>query len=126
MTFKSVHQAADDQYAAIYTGAIVATGTRTGALFLDGRAPIRLLVPSGWAGTAAIVHVDVSDDGAAYYPLWAAGTAYTVNVAAGKASVVDPTKFYGVGHIRLVGTTARGTAAAQSTAVTVGVVARLI
>ena len=126
MTFKSTHQAADDQYAAIYTGAIVATGTRTGALFLDGRAPIRLLVPSGWAGTAAIVHVAVSDDGATYYPLWAAGTAYTVNVSAGKASVVDPTKFYGVSHIRLVGTTARGTASAQSAATTLGIVAQVI
>ena len=126
MTFKSTHQAADDQYADIYTGAIAKNGTRTGAIALDGRAPIRLLIPSGWAGTAAIVHVDVSDDGATYYPLWAAGTAYTVNVAAGKASVVDPTKFYGVGYVRLVGTQARGTAAAQSTAVSVGVVARLI
>ena len=110
----------------VFSASIAKDGTRTGAIALDGRAPIRLLIPSTWAGTAAIVHVDVSDDGVAYYPLWSASTAYTVSVLAGKASVVDPTTIYGAGYIRLVGTQARGTAAAQSTAVTVGVVARLI
>jgi hypothetical protein len=126
MTFKSVHQAADDQYAAIYTGAIVATGTRTGALFLNGRAPIRLIMPALWAATAAQVRVQLSEDGVSYLPLWAAGTAYTVAVQKSQAVRIDPETFGGVAYIRLVGTTAKGTAAAQSTAVTVGIVARLI
>ena len=108
-----------------YVLPFAAASTR-GTIEIGGLAPIRLLVGSKWASTAPIVHVQVSEDGTTYYPLWAAGTAYTVAVRAGKASVVDPTKFYGVGYIRLVGTTAKGTATAQSTGVSVGVVARLI
>ena len=66
------------------------------------------------------------DGGATYYPLWEWGTVYVVNVAAGKASVVDPTRFAGVGYIRLTGTSIQGTPAPQTTAVSIGIVARLI
>lgn len=108
-----------------YTLPFAAASTR-GQIGLGGLAPIRLLVGSKWAGTAPIVHVEVSEDGTTYYPLWASGTAYTVAVKAGKASVVDPTKFYGVKYIRLVGTRARGTAEAQSAATTLGIVAKVM
>ena len=126
MTFKTQHQAADDQYIDIFSAPIVATGTRTASVDLDGRAPIRLLMPAGWATTAAIVHFDISDDGTTYYRLWSAGTAYTVTTVKSKASPVDPEKFWGCKYLRLVGTRARGTAEAQTTACVVGIVARLI
>ena len=126
MSFKSVHQAADDSYIDVFASAVVKNGTQCAAVDLDGRAPVRLLMPAGWAGTAAIVHVDLSDDGTTYRELWNAGTAYTVAVKASQAVRVDPWVFGGCRYVRLVGTTAKGTAAAQSTQGTVGIVARLL
>jgi len=124
--FKSVHQMADDQYIDVYSAAIVKTGTQCAAVNLDGRSPVRLLMPAGWATTAAILHVDMSDDGVTYRELWSAGTAYTVAVKASQAVRVDPQMFGGVNYIRLLGTQVRGTAVAQSTQGIVGIVARLI
>jgi len=124
--FYTQHEAADAQFASVTTVDIVATGTQSSTTYLNGRAPIRLLIPSGWSSTAAIVHFDVCDSGDDYYPLWADGTAYTVAVEADQAVAVDPTKFWGVGYVRLIGTQARGTAVAQTTACTVGIVSRLI
>ena len=126
MAFKSVHQAADDRYIDVYASAYVATGTQCAAVDLDGRAPVRLLMPAGWAGTAPVVRVDVSDDGTTYRELWSAGTAYTVAVKASQAVRVDPETFWGCRWIRLVGTSAKGTAVAQTTQGSVGIVARLI
>lgn len=110
---------------ALYTLPFAAAATR-GDISIGELSPVRLLVGTGWSSTATIVHVETSEDGVTYYPLWASGTAYTVPVSEGKASVVDPTKFYGVSYIRLIGTRARGTAEAQSTACAVGIVARSI
>lgn len=123
----SPHTNVQLQQPASYTLSIAATATR-GACSIGNRAPIRLLIPSTWATTAAIVHVETSEDGTTYYPLWdsANNTAYTVVTNTGKASIVDPTKFHGVAYIRLIGTQARGTAFAQATAVTVSVVAMKI
>lgn len=103
-----------------------AVGATRGEMDIGGLAPIRLLGGTGWAASAPIVHIETSEDGATYYPLWASGTAYTVPVVADRANVVDPTKIYGVNYIRLVGTTAKGTAIAQTTACTVSIVARHI
>ena len=124
--FKSVHQAADDQYIDVYSSAIVKDGTQCAAVNLDGRSPVRLLMSAGWATTAALVHFDMSDDGVTYRELWSAGTAYTVAVKASQAVRVDPEVFWGVNYIRLLGTQAKGTAAAQTTQGVVGIVARLI
>ncbi len=110
---------------ALYTLPFAAAATR-GQTDIGDLAPVRLVVGPGWAASAAIVHFRVSEDGTTYYPLWASGTAYTVAVSASQASVVDPTKFYGVHSIRIVGTRARGTAAGQTTACTVGIVAQRI
>ena len=110
---------------ALYTLPFAAASTR-GQISIGGLSPVRLLPGTGWSSTAAIVHIEVSEDGTTYYPLWVDGTAYTVAAVAGRASPVDPTKFYGVHSIRLIGTLARGTASAQSTACTVGIVARNI
>ena len=126
MDFKTQHQAADDSYVDIYSSAIIKNGTQCAAVDLDGRAPLRLLMPAGWAGSAAIVHVDLSDDGTTYRELWSAGTAYTVAVSASQAVRVDPWIFGGCRYVRLVGTRARGTAAGQTTQGTVGIVARLL
>ncbi|MCK9357092.1 MAG: hypothetical protein M0R22_08140 [Dehalococcoidia bacterium] len=126
MTFKTVHQAADAQFLKIYDSAYIATATQGTAVDLEGRSPIRLLMPAGWETTAAIVHIDVSDDGTNYYELWSAGTAYTVAVKKSVAVRVDPEVFWGCQWIRLVGTRARGTAEAQATQGTIGIVARLI
>lgn len=104
-----------------YSLPFAANSTR-GDMDIGGLAPIRLLAGTGWSSTATIVHVETSEDGTTYYPLWASGTAYTVPIAEGRASAVDPTKFYAVNHIRLIGTRARGTAEAQSTACAVGIV----
>ena len=124
--FKSAHQMADDQYIDVYSSAIVKTGTQCTAVNLDGRSPIRLLMPAGWATTAALVHFDMSDDGVTYRELWSAGTAYTVAVKASQAVRVDPEVFWGTNYIRLLGTQAKGTAVAQNTQGVVGIVARLI
>lgn len=126
MTFKAIHQAADDQYADVYTATIVKNGTRSDGVFLDGRAPVRLIPSAGWSSTAAIVHVELSEDGETYVPLWSVSTAYTVPVVKSQASRVDPEQFWGVAYIRLIGTQARGTAVAQSTGSTISIVARLI
>ena len=126
MAFKTQHQAADSQYIDIYDSAYIATGTQCAAVDLDGRSPIRLLMPTGWETTSVIVHIDVSDDGVTYHELWSAGTAYTVAVKKSVAVRVDPEVFWGCRWVRLVGTTARGTAEAQATHGTVGIVARLI
>lgn len=124
--FKTVHQAADAQFLKVYDSAYVATGTQSAAVDLEGRSPIRLLMPTGWETTSTIVHIDVSDDGTNYYELWSAGTAYTVAVKKSVAVRVDPAVFWGCQYIRLIGTTARGTAFAQGTQGVVGIVARLI
>jgi hypothetical protein len=126
MTFKTVHQAADAQFIKVYDSAYVATATQGTAVDLEGRAPLRLLMPAGWASTSVIVHVDISDDGTTYRELWSAGTAYTVAVKKSQAVRVDPNIFGGCRYVRLVGTTARGTAFAQGTQGVVGIVARLI
>jgi len=126
LEFHTQHEAADAQFARVDTVSIIATGTQSTTAYLGGRAPIRLLVPGGWSSTAAIVHFDIADTAGSYYPLWASGTAYTVAAGSGQAVSVDPTKFYGVKYIRLLGTQARGTAVAQTTACTVSVVSRLI
>lgn len=124
--YKSGFEETNDRYAAVQTVNLIATGTQSTTANLDGKSPIRLLVGAGWSSTATIVHIDISDDGTTYYPLWASGTAYTVAVQESQAVSVDPTKFWGVGYIRLIGTLARGTAEAQSTACSVGIVTRLI
>jgi len=126
LDFKTQHEAADDQYATVKTVSIIATGTQSTVAHLDGKAPIRLLMPADWSSTAVVVHVDVSEDGTTFLPLWDSGTAYTVAVQASQAVAVDPAKFWGVGYIRLLGTTAKGTAVAQTTACEVSVVSRLI
>jgi len=126
LDFKTQHEAADDQYATVKTVSIIATGTQSTVARLDGQSPIRLLMPAGWSSTAVVVHVDVSEDGTSFLPLWDGGTAYTVAVEASQAVAVDPTKLWGVGYIRLLGTTAKGTAVAQTTACSVSVVTRLI
>ena len=127
MTFKSTHQAANDQYTEVYTVNIAADGTRSDAVFLDGRSPVRVYIPSGWASTAAQVRVDVSEDNTTFARLCDRYNAeYSVTAAAGKAHIVEPSDMGGVAYIRLVGTTAAGTAAAQTTAVAVRIVARLV
>ena len=82
----------------------------------------------GWETTAARVQVRLSDDGGTTYrKLYDRyGTLYTVVAAASRAVALEPVDMAGVTHIKLLGATAVGTAAAQSTAVTVGVVVRLV
>ena len=126
MAYKTQHQAADDSYIDIYSSAFIKTGTQCAAVDLGGRCPVRLLMPAEWSTTAAIVHVDLSDDGTTYSELWSAGTAYTVAVQPSQAVRLDPYIFTGCRYIRLVGTLARGTAEAQSTHGVVGIVARLL
>ena len=126
MTFKSVHEAANDRYADVYTATIAKNGTQSNAVFLDGRAPIRLIMPAGFKSTSAVVRFRTSEDGVTYAPLWSAGTAYAVAAQKSQAVSVDPTAFWGVGYIKLSGTQARGTAVTQGTIAPIGVVARLI
>ncbi len=123
---KTPYQIVNDRYASVDDMAFAATGTQGAAVHLDGRAPIRLLIPSDWSSTAAIVHFDVSETGTSYVPLWVGGTAHTVAVQADQAVRLDPHNFWGVGYVKLIGTQARGTAVAQTTACTVSVVSRLI
>jgi len=124
--FKSAHEVADASFVDTYNSAFIATGTQCAAVDLGGRCPVRLLMPAEWSTTAAIVHVDLSDDGTTYRELWSAGTAYTVAVQPSRAVRLDPYIFTGCRYIRLVGTLARGTAEAQSTHGVVGIVGRLL
>jgi hypothetical protein len=110
----------------VLTATIVKNGTQSDGAFLDGRAPIRLIMPAGFKSTSAIVKFRTSEDGVTYAPFWSAGTAYTVAVQKSQAVRVDPTAFWGVGYIKLSGTQARGTAVTQGTICPISVVARLI
>ena len=123
---KSVHQAAGDQYITTYSATFAATGTRSTVVNLDGRSPIRLSMPAGWAGTSAHVRVYLSEDGTTYKPLYDRyNVAYSVTAVASRTYILPPSDMAGATYIRLLGTTALGTAAAQTTAGVVTIVARL-
>lgn len=125
--FRSRQQAADDLYIRIKTATILAGGTQSDAVVLDGLSPIRLMFPAGWKSTSPIVHVKVSEDGSTYYPLWtASNTAYTVPAVKSRAYQLSPDDFQGVTYIKLAGTQARGTAVTQGTICPIQVVARLL
>jgi hypothetical protein len=109
-----------------YVLPFAAASTR-GTIEIGGLAPIRLLVGTGWSSTAAQIRPRVSEDGTTFYPLYDSdNAAYTVTVSAGRAYILQPSDFVGVTHLRLLGTTAQGTASAQSTACTVTIVARAL
>lgn len=123
---KSIHQYADEAYIETYESTFVTAGTRGSAVNLDGKAPIRLIMPSTWINTqSTLLHVQLSTGGSTYTELWSAGTAYTVSVAKSKAVRLDPDQFGGVTYLRLISTLARGTAATQHAGV-VTIVARRI
>lgn len=124
-SFRSINEATNERYAQIITASIAEAGTQSGAADLHGLAPIRLIMPSAWKSTAAIVKFNVSDDGENYYPFWSAGTAVTVAVKKSQAVRVDPELFWGVGYIKLTGTQAKGTAVTHP-AVDIKIMARLI
>lgn len=125
--YRSVHEATNELYPVTYTATIVAEGTRSDVVTLDGRCPIRLLVPSGWRSTAAAVRVLVSEDGTTYRRLYDRyGTVYSITMASSRAVQVEPTDFAGVNYIRLSSCTAAGTAVTQGTVSPVGIVARLV
>ena len=145
VSFKTVHEFANDLYDAIeelvqlstktgnelypttITASIAATGTQSGAAELDGKCPIRLLIPSGWRSTAAAVRVLLSDDGTTYRRLYDRyGTVYSVTVAADQAVQLDPADMASVSYIKLSSCTAQGTAVTQGTVAPVGIVARLV
>lgn len=123
---KSIHQAATDQYERVYTANFIATGTRSTVSNLDGRSPIRVSIPAGWTGTAAHVRVYLSEDNVTFRPLHDRyNTAYSLTVAASRTYIVPPSDMAGVQYIRLLSTTALGTASAQTTACAVSIIARL-
>ena len=126
--FRSKFEAADDQYIRIKTATIVLNDTRAAGVLLDGLAPIRLEIPSGWAGTATRVRVRLSQDGTTYRPLYDdAGNEKAIVVAASRAIALDPSEFCGVTYLQIRGTQATGTAAAQlTTACIVSIIARLV
>jgi hypothetical protein len=123
---KSVHQQAGDQYVKAYEATFAAGTTRATAVNLDGRAPIRIIMDSAYSKTAGpTLRVQLSTNGTTFSPLWVNGTAYTVAVKPSQSVRIDPTLFWGVQHIRLLSTLARGTASTQHASV-VTIIARLI
>jgi hypothetical protein len=119
--------AADAMFITTAGSAFAALGTRGTVVDLDGKAPVRLLIPGNFATTAVRVRVRVSHDGATYYPLYDdAGNQKSIVVSTGRAVALDPAEFCGISYLQLRGTQATGTAAAQSTACRVTIITRLV
>ena len=125
--FYSEMDVADAVFIGTAGSAFAALATRGGVVNLDGKVPVRLLVPAKWATTAVRVRVRLSQDGTTYYPLYDdIGAEKAIVVSTGRAVALDPAVFCGVTYLQLRGTQATGTAAAQSTACRVTVIARLV
>ena len=125
--FYSEMDVADALFIGTAGSAFAATGTRGTVVNLDGKAPVRLLIPGTWASTAVRVRVRVSEDGTTYYPLYDdTGNQKSIVVSTGRAVALDPVEFCGVTYLQLRGTQATGTAAAQSAACRITVITRLV
>ena len=125
--FYSEMDVADAVFIGTAGSAFAALATRGGIVNLDGKVPVRLLIPGTWASTAVRVRVRVSEDGTTYYPLYDdTGNQKSIVVSTGRAVALDPVEFAGVTYLQLRGTQATGTAAAQSAACRITVIARLV
>ncbi len=127
--YRSVHDAANDQYVQVKTATIARNGTRSNAVMIDGLAPVRIAYDGNWMATAPIVHVRVSETSTGLLPLWKASTstAYTVPAVKSRAYQLASGDFAGVNYIRLLAAKARGTAvSASATAVHVSIVCKLL
>ena len=104
-----------------------ATATRGSVVTLGKRTPIRLLFGTGWVSTAVQVRPYLSEDNVTFRPAYDRyGSAITISAVAGRSVELGADDLKSVAYLRLLGTQATGTVAAQATACTVTVVARLI
>jgi hypothetical protein len=127
MTFKSLAETNNEIYPETFTATFAAAGTRGSVVALGYRTPIRLLVGAGWAGTATQVRPYRSEDGVTYRPVYDQyGTAVAISAVAGRDVELDANLLKRTAYLRLLGAEASGTAAAQSTACTVTVIAGLV
>ena len=125
--FKTQHEMSCARFVKTYSANFGAAGTQSNAVFVDGQAPIRFLIPGTWASTATDIRITVSDDNVTYYPLWTtSNTAYTIPGNAGKAEQLGINTFVGGNYVRLHSTTVRGTAVPQTVSCTVKIIAKLI
>jgi len=103
--------------------ATIANGASlSGALDLDGRTPVALLMPAAW--TAADVTFQESFDNSTFYNVFTtAGGELTLTVDVDQAIIIDPVNLAGARYLKV----RSGTAAAaqnQGAARTIGVVVR--
>lgn len=89
------------------TATILSGQTVSDVVYLGEKVPVMLVMPAAFTG--ATVTFQSSADGVAYQALnIAAGTAYTLTVAASKNVSIDGTMFYGARYLKIVSASAEG------------------
>lgn len=89
---------------------IASSGTKSGALALQGMALVGMIFPAAFTGTA--VTFEVSDALAGTYtPLYdAANSLVSMTIAQGRAYAVDPANFQGINFLKIVSNATEGSA----------------
>jgi len=104
------------------TATIANGASLSGAVNLDERTPVALLMPAAW--TAASITFQASLDGTTYYDVYTeAGGEYTLTVDVDQYIIIDPVDLAGARYVKVRSGTG-GAAQNQAAARTIGLVVR--